>query len=290
LERFARVRDGIVTTAELRGFGVGKDAVTQRVANGRLHRIHQGVYVLGRRAVSQRGRWRAAVAAYGPGALLSRLSSAGLWELLDDERSVVDVTTTSARCSRRGIIVHQARDLTDADRAVKHGIPLTAVARTLVGIAGVVPVRTLEKAVRAAERKSLLDVEAALALCVPGRRGAEALREILGRDFGPALGTRSELELRFLELCEGHGLPMPAVNVWVEGLLVDAIWPAQRLIVELDGFEFHRTRADQRRDAERDRRLTLAGYAVLRFGWHDVVGQPGGTAQAILELLHHRGG
>lgn len=240
--------------------------------------------------MTQRGRWRAAVAAYGRGALLSRLSSAGLWGLLDDERSVVDVTTTSARRSRPGIRVHHARDLTDADRALQQGIPVTAVARTLVDIAGVVPQRKLEEAVREAERASLLDVAAVSTLCSRGRRGSGTLRKILERDFGPVLGTRSELELRFIELCERQRLPTPAVNVWVEGVLVDALWIRERVIVELDGFEYHRTRSAQRRDAERDRRLTLAGYLVLRFGWHEVVERPSATARAIRDLLRRRGG
>ena len=98
------------------------------------------------------------------------------------------------------------------------------------------------------------------------------------------------MEVRFLDLCERHRLPTPAANVWVEGLLVDAIWPGQRVIVELDGFQYHRTRSDQRRDAERDRRLALAGYVVLRFGWHDVVHEARSTANAVRQLLKQRTG
>lgn len=288
LERFARARDGIVTTAQLAEFGIRKDAITHRLANGRLHRMHQGVFVVGRRSVSRRGRWRAAVAAYGERDLLAHRSGAALWALIDDDRDVVDVTGPSAKRSRPGIRFHHARDLTDSDRALKNGIPVTAVARTLVDIAGVVPQRNLEEAVRAAERNELLDVSAVAALCSRGRRGSGTLRKILERDFGPALGTRSELELRFIELCERQRLPIPAVNVWVEGLLVDALWIRERVIVELDGFQYHRTRADQRRDAERDRRLTLAGYTVLRFGWYDVVKCPAASARAIRDLLRQR--
>jgi hypothetical protein len=47
----------------------------------------------------------------------------------------------------------------------------------------------------------------------------------------------------FLELSERHALPIPLVNIRVEGLLVDAFWPANRLVVELDGAGAHEPRA-----------------------------------------------
>jgi len=51
----------------------------------------------------------------------------------------------------------------------------------------------------------------------------------------------------------------------VAGLEVDAVWPQWRLVAELDGYAFHGTRAAFERDRERDARLQLAGYRVLRF-------------------------
>ena len=53
------------------------------------------------------------------------------------------------------------------------------------------------------------------------------------------------------------------MNALVEGLEVDALWPEQRLIVELDGYAFHRTRASFESDRARDATLQLAGYRVL---------------------------
>ena len=45
----------------------------------------------------------------------------------------------------------------------------------------------------------------------------------------------------------------------------DYHWPAQRVIVELDGFETHGTRAAFRADRAKDAALTASGYRVLRF-------------------------
>jgi len=65
-----------------------------------------------------------------------------------------------------------------------------------------------------------------------GRPGATALRELLHEE--PQL-TRSEAERLLLTLLDRAGLPRPQTNVRVCGLEVDALWPAQRLIVEVDG-------------------------------------------------------
>ena len=72
---------------------------------------------------------------------------------------------------------------------------------------------------------------------------------------GPPPETRSELERRFLDLCRAAGLPLPAVNVVVAGLEVDAVWPSERLVAELDGHAFHHTRTAFERDRIRDATL-----------------------------------
>jgi very-short-patch-repair endonuclease len=46
---------------------------------------------------------------------------------------------------------------------------------------------------------------------------------------------------------------------------VDAVWKEHRLVVELDGYEFHRTRAAFERDRRRDAILAVEGYRILRF-------------------------
>jgi very-short-patch-repair endonuclease len=80
-------------------------------------------------------------------------------------------------------------------------------------------------------------------------------------------------------------LPLPEINQDVERLMVDAVWHDAKAIVELDGYEFHKLPRDQRIDNARTRRLVLAGYSVIRFGWRDVTGDPGATAAAVSALL-----
>jgi hypothetical protein len=62
---------------------------------------------------------------------------------------------------------------------------------------------------------------------------------------------------------------------------VDFHWPTHHLIVELDGWETHRTRAAFEQDRARDAALTAAGWRVVRFTWHE----PRDTIQRRLQAL-----
>jgi predicted transcriptional regulator of viral defense system len=63
----ARRQHGVVSTAQLRAVGVEQRAVSYRVAAGRLHRLHHGVYAVGHPVLTAHGRWMAAVLAGGAG-------------------------------------------------------------------------------------------------------------------------------------------------------------------------------------------------------------------------------
>ena len=82
--------------------------------------------------------------------------------------------------------------------------------------------------------------------------------------------TRSELERRLLPALRAAGLPRPLVNHVVQGHEADFVWPAQRLVVETDGWQTHGTRRAFERDRARDAELQAAGYTVLRYTWRQV--------------------
>ncbi len=77
--------------------------------------------------------------------------------------------------------------------------------------------------------------------------------------------TRSDLERLFLRICREHGIPMPEVNVRIGPYEVDFLWRAERLVVEVDGYRYHSTRASFQADRARDRDLQRLGFIVLRF-------------------------
>src|SRR5205085_213624 len=119
------------------------------------------------------------------------------------------------------------------------------------------PRRRFERACEEAERLQLFDGAALTDLCArsPGRRGVRLVKGVL--PTVTLTETRSELERRFIDFCRDAGLPRPATNQWIEGHEVNALWPDRNLIVELDGYAFHHTRAAFERDRKRDTALQL---------------------------------
>ena len=288
----AERQHGLVTLPQLQLLGLGRSGVSRRTSSGRLHRVHRGVYAVGRPQLTQRGDWMAAVLAYGPRAVLSHRSGAGLAGLRPDNRAKVEITlpSPSAR-SRPTIDVHTSLTLEATDITTVDGIPCTTVARTLVDLGDVVSREAVERAVNRAEVLRPFDgraVREALERAGP-RRGAGILRAVLDDYTQPAL-TRKGVEERFLALCQTASLPSPAVNEWIafdDGVSykADFLWGEEKLIAETDGRDVHTTCKAFEHDRLRDQRLTLAGYTVVRFTWRQVVHEPERVAEALRTLL-----
>ena len=71
----------------------------------------------------------------------------------------------------------------------------------------------------------------------------------------------------------------------VLGHEVDALWRAQRLIVEIDGFDAHGTRAAFERDRRRDAHLVAAGHRVIRITWRQLRDEPELTVARLAAAL-----
>lgn len=278
---------GMVSTAQLRGLGMSKDGILQRVRRGRLHPYCRGVYVVGHTALTREARlWVAVLACGGPSAaVVSHRSAAAVWDLVAAPGGPVDVTTLRQSKSTRAIRVHRSRTLRPADITDHDGLPLTTPTRTLIDLADVLSPQRLERVVHRAEILRLLDAAAVQRqLDAPGRRSAtiRAALETLG--VGTQV-TRSVLEERMLRLVAHHRLPRPLVNFVVEGHEVDFFWSAARLCVETDGAGTHLTPTAFELDRERDAQLTLAGYRVVRFTWRQLRDRPQTVAATIRGLL-----
>ncbi len=264
IARLAGRQHGVVALWQLAALGVEASAVRRRVADGRLKRLHRGVNAMG--AVGRKGYWMAAVLACGEKALLSHRDAAALRALRHTARRAIDVTVVgSRRRSRPRLTIHSAAELHPHDRAEVDGIPVTSVARTLLDLAEVVPATELRRAYEAAERQQVLDFKALNELIgrSNGRRGLAPLIALL--DYNPAIAveSKSDLESAFIDLVRETSLPLPSLNVLVEGYLVDAYWPAERIVVELQSYEHHAHRQAFDRDYAKLGRLTMAGYQVL---------------------------
>lgn len=274
----------VVAMRQLLALGFHRQAIQRLVQAGWLHRLHYGVFAVGRRDLSPAGHRMAAVLACGDGALLSHFAAAAQWGLRQSSRVRIDVNAPGRR-SRAKIRVHHAQ-LHPDDRAIHRRIPLTSPARTLLDCAALVTAAELTRMVEEAERLGLFDLGAIEAVLARNarHRGTEPLRNAL-RVWTEPPPTRSELERRFLELVAAANLPRPNVNVLVAGLEVDFVWPEAALIVELDGRRYHTAASAFERDRLRDVRLTTAGFRVVRITWRRLHDEPAAVVADLRRLL-----
>lgn len=244
VSRIAARQHGVVTVEQLRETGIDKYGVRDRVRAGRLHRLHRGVYAVGHRSLSWRGRWLAAVLAAGEGAVLSHVSAAALWEFLRPVQGPAHVTIAAAvrRKPRPGLRFHRSRTLVPSHITRRHGIPVTTPARTIEDLRGTVKPYLFRRALRQAE--------------LAGHRVPH---------LSVTKRSRSDLELLFLALCDEHDLPRPLVNHVVHGHRVDFFFVDQRLAVETDSWQYHRGSVALEDDHARDLALRAHGIATRRY-------------------------
>jgi very-short-patch-repair endonuclease len=281
----ARRQYGVVARTQLLAAGVSSSTIGRMLAAGWLTRVHAGVYLVAGHPLSQPARWMAGVLAGGPEAILSHASAGALWEIVERVPGPVHVTAPSGRHKRRGLVLHRI-PVPDGHRTTHKRIPVTTPSRTLLDLAAILSPRRLERAVETADRLGLLYLPELDRLCISsrGRKGAGRLRSLLDQ-FRPLPETRSALERRFLAFCRDAGLPEPAVNVPVAGLEVDFWWPEASLVVELDGYAFHRGRASFEGDRKRDALLQLAGQRVVRITQRRLADDAASVLAELQQLL-----
>jgi predicted transcriptional regulator of viral defense system len=295
LAELALGQHGVFGLDQLRELGLTDDAVHKRVATGRLHRIHHGVYSLVPRELLKReGLYMAAVLACGPGAVLSHRSAARLHELRNYGYHRIEVTVPrrSAR-AHSGVAVHRSTTLTQADATVKDNIPTTTVARTLFDIAELVTARQLERAFDQADAMQLLDlneIDDQLARN-PTRPAAKAVHHLLQTHYIGSTPTENEFEDAFLALTRGLGLPDPTPQFYIDPgdgdppIRADFAWTDLKIVVETDGQKTHGTNQAFESDRRRDQRLTAAGWTVIRTTWRQMQYRAYELRETLLKLL-----
>lgn len=228
----------------------------------------------------------AAALACGPEAVLSYAEAAALHDLRRTPSGLINITAPS-RHHLPGVRAHYVRILHRADCTVVDAIPVTTLARTYLDLAEILNHARLIDALEAGERQDKLDVRAIEAVIArnPGRHGTQPLQAALAEltDAPPLL--QSAAEQAFRALIRDYHLPQPQFNVYLEGELVDAVWPEHRLVVEVDGWDFHRSKPSFADDRRRDRLLIRAGWRTARFTADEVLYSPEAVAAELSELL-----
>jgi Transcriptional regulator, AbiEi antitoxin len=277
----AAEQHGHIAYQQLVDLGLTRSAIDVRVKKGLLIRVHRGVYAVGHPRPEGIARAAAAVLACGPDGVLSHFSAAALWGLTHwPHRHEV---TVPAKRHPSGIWVHLHPTLESRDIRKHRGLRVTSPARTVMDIAPRQTDSGRQRAVSQAVLNKLMrpdHLEAALNR-YPHHPGVSLLRH-------PPDPTRSDFERLFPPYCKRHNLPIPRMNAYVAGHEVDALFVAEKVIVELDSWEFHRDRRSFESDRERDAATLAADHATIRLTWHRFTNKPDEEAARLHSILESR--
>jgi hypothetical protein len=261
----------VIARRQLLALGFSSREIERRIHRGRLHPVARGVYAVGRKELSRKGRWMAAILACGECACLSHRSAGALYGICDERYGVVEVSVRrKGKIERPGIRVRSRPSLPSQDVGTLDRIPITSPVQTMTDLATELPDRYLLRAVNEADQLKVVladDLRASLD-AYAGVPGAKRLVALLDKDT--FVLTREELERLFLPIAREVGLPLPITGEIVNGYEVDFFWPDLKLVVETDGLRYHRTPSAEAKDARRDQAHTAAGYARLRFTHHQI--------------------
>jgi very-short-patch-repair endonuclease len=289
-ERIARIaarQHGVVTRQQLLAVGLGRGGVHARLIRGLLYQLHAGVYLVGHTAQPPLATEMAAVLACGDGTVVSHRSAAPLWSLAHRfEIEYVEVTRPGRRSPRRaGIRVYGVSELAREDVRRVDGVPATSSARTILDIARFIRVDQLERVVADAIRRGVVDAPALAEQVERNARrpGVATLRAVVA-SRAPAF-TRSAAERKLLGLLRKSSLPSPLTNARVGAHEVDFLWPDERVVVEVDGYQWHSDRQAFEHDRLRDAELQALGCRVLRVTWRQLQREPRAVVARIAATL-----
>ena len=267
------------------------------MARGRLLRVGRGVYRASGAPWSRRAAQHTAILLVGEGVVLARWSAAELHGFVENRGGPLDVLAPHPHrqpADADGLVrLRTTRTLPPDERCEVHGLPATSGARTLLDLAGACSVGRLAELIAGAVRVgacSLDDLECVLQTH-RNARGRSRLVSAVGMLADDGATSRSDVEVAALRALLEAGLPRPVVAFRIvdDGgrflAEVDLAYPDARVAVEIDGFAWHSSPARKRRDEERQNRLVLAGWTVLRFSASEVRARPHLLVAAVRRAL-----
>lgn len=303
VQRLGGTSQGMVPVSTLIAEGVSRAALSRAKKAGAVFRVAPSVYAVAplpvrpKHAVTHEGvapeyvaHVRAALLSLGPKAAACGVTAAVLfgWPVLV-EPTVVHVALAHGRTIKRrpGVRARQRRTLTrsrlrvvqDTDRLLA-----TSSVQTALDCAAELPllqgVAVCDSALRSG--RVTLEQLTSGAARLPGSPDAETIRRVLSL-CDPRSGSVLESVLR-VQMCTAGigGFTTQAVLQPLPELRVDFCFPLERLVVEVDGSQWHQ---DPRVDRARDNTLATLGWRVLRFTWAQVVHESEATLGDICAAL-----
>jgi very-short-patch-repair endonuclease len=264
VRKLAAGQADVVAAWQLREAGFTRRMIDDRVQRLGWRVVHPGVYALTSAPPTRHQLWIAATLTSSD-SVLSHASAGACWGFRPFESSFETVTRPGSGGPRRLGAVLVCRSTTlDGDTTWHDGIRITTAARTVIDLAPHLDARETGRMLREALRLKVTTRQAVRATLSrhPGRRGTGILNELATRYSSVPYGrTRSDAEGRALELLQDAGIERPRVNMRIAGEETDLAWPKRKLVIELDGPEYHQFPEE---DARKQRQWETAGYTVRR--------------------------
>jgi very-short-patch-repair endonuclease len=272
---------GVISRAQARTV-MSSSAVDRRIANGHFVVVHPAVYRIRGAPVTGRQRAMAATPWGGDTAVVSHSTGARLLRL--DAIPASDLhLTVNRRGLESGVVVVHGGLVSRADRVTVDGIPCTSATRTLIDCAPFVDGETLETAFELARRMGLTSIRAVEQRIGRARPGTTMMRDVLRH--AAVRPKESRLEVKFARLLRSSALPRPQPQIEIGEYRVDYLWPRYKAVCECDGFEWHGSRLQWKRDRRRIAAIEAAGYRVTHVTWDDVTKYPTETLARIGRTL-----
>ena len=296
IARYAARRHGVFTRTDAIARGASHRQIRIRVAAGRWEQLHRGIY----RQAGAPATWRqallAAVLSSGDDAVASHRAAARLPDLAGIHGALLEVSVPRGwRRRRDGILVHELVTLPRVDVTVVDAIPTTTVTRTLIDLAGVVSLDTLEEALDDALRRRLTTIGRLRwrlgVLARRGRPGIANIRSLLDARAPGDVIPQSVLETRFTRLLRRSNLPAPVRQHPIRGTngklvaVVDFAYVDHRLAVEIDGYRWHSGKARWEHDLERRSLLAALGWRVMHITAADLSRRPDDVVKNLTTAL-----
>jgi hypothetical protein len=275
---------GNVSRRQLLALGMGNGAIRYRLRTKALATRSDGVYCQTPARRDPPALIAAAVLAGGPHALASHTSAAYLWGFITEWEQPPEITLTQGDRRPRHILTHHCQSLSRSDRSLQHGVTVTSRARTVLDLAPSLPADKLTRLVNDARRNHHLSLDALSDVLDrnPYHPGTKLLRPFVEDPSNP---TDSEFEDMFRAFIAKYELPTPLINIDRKAGRADAFFPDHNLIVELDGWEFHRDRQAFEDDRERDAENLRVGVATMRITRDRFDKTPDREAARLTEIL-----
>lgn len=291
---------GLITRLQAQSLGLTRGALARRLGSGRLVAVGDRVLRVGGTPPSY--LCSVLAACFDTDGVASHRTAAalhGLGRYRPASPTPIEVSVCDGRQSARSSLayVHTSTNLPPDDVIAIGAIPTTSVARTIFGLAGLVPAALSLERFAGIVSEAVRDGKATDAwlwsrleqLRCRGRNGVSTMEAVLVDRAGIGR-TESWLEREFLRVLADSDLELPLCQqrIGQSGAFaarVDFLYVHDRLVVEVDGHGTHSTKEERRSDAERTDHLILDGFRVLRFTYDDVTRRPGFVCAVLRQAL-----